>query len=710
LLSAALVFLMQAGFLCLESGLTRNKNNINVAMKNVADFCVTTVVFWAVGFALMFGASANGVIGSARFLPDFSTLSAWDSSFFIFQVMFCGTAVTIMSGAVAERLKFNGYLFAAILTSAITYPVFGHWAWNGFDRGEVGGWLAQAGFVDFAGSTVVHGVGGWTSLAVLLIIGARRGRFRDDGTAQKIPASNMPLATIGVLLLFIGWMGFNGGSTLAMNDQVPWILANTIIAGSTGMIAATLAGLYQYGRPEVTAIMNGCLAGLVAITAGAHAVSTSDAAMIGAVGGLVMLVTERLLERLRIDDAVGAIPVHLAAGIWGTLAVGIFGIPEVLGSGLSRGDQIVVQAQGIALCGLWVFSLTFIVLWLINRIIPLRVSPEHESIGLNIAEHGETDALSNLFLAMDEQSKSGDLSIRVPVEPFTEAGQIAERYNNLMDSLEETQARVQIVFQSATDSIMTFDRATLEIDAANPATATLFGYDIKSLVGRPVTDLLALPVGEFESEEAKIAAGRNWFTEAAAKDDKREIGGRHVESGPIPIEIVVRAANLERREIYICSVRDIADRKQAERKIRDYLSRVSTPVTQVWQGILLLPVVGMIDKRRYHEIMDAALQKIASTKAKIFIVDISGVENIDASVIDYLLKITRGADLMGCQCIVSGLTPQVAMSLVDLGADADELRSATTMREALAISFREIGIEILASIPPDHRLEEVESD
>ena len=390
-LCCALVFIMQAGFLCLESGLTRRKNSINVAIKNLADFCLTTVVFWLIGFGLMFGASRVGWFGSSGFALDFFSQDSFLSAFFLFQVMFCGAAVTIMSGAIAERMRFSSYLIVTVLISALIYPVFGHWAWAGLDEGAALGWLNGMGFVDFAGSTVVHSVGGWVSLAVLLIIGPRRGRFAADGTPQRLNPSNLSLATMGTVLLFVGWLGFNGGSTLAMNDQVSGILVNTVIGGSVGAISAGLLGYAVQNCLNVTQFMNGCLGGLVAVTANCFAVTTPTAALIGLVGGMIAIGVEQLLEHLKIDDVVGAIPVHLGAGIWGTLAVGLYGDLDILGTGLSRMEQIGVQLVGIIACGVWTFGVTFTVLKLINRLHPLRVSADHEDIGLNLAEHGELE-------------------------------------------------------------------------------------------------------------------------------------------------------------------------------------------------------------------------------------------------------------------------------------------------------------------------------
>jgi len=416
---SALVFLMQAGFLCLESGLTRRKNSINVAIKNLADFCLTTVVFWVIGFSLMFGVSNAGWFGSSKLFLDFSLEPTFLSAFFIFQVMFCGAAVTIMSGAIAERMRFSSYLIVTVLVSALIYPLFGHWAWAGLDTGEANGWLNGMGFVDFAGSSVVHSVGGWVSLAVLLIIGPRIGRFSSEGKSQNIYPSNLPLATLGVVLLFIGWIGFNGGSTLALNDQVSLIVVNTIIAGSIGAVSAGLLGYVVQNRLNVTQFMNGCLGGLVAITANCFAVTTPVAALIGLVGGMITIGVEELLENRKIDDAVGAIPVHLGAGIWGTLAVGLYGDLAILGTGLTRMEQIGVQLLGVIVCGVWTFCIAYSVLKVVNYFYPLRVTRDHELLGLNISEHGVLDE-------KEYETGAANLSNIDPIRPQPESSSLEE--------------------------------------------------------------------------------------------------------------------------------------------------------------------------------------------------------------------------------------------------------------------------------------------
>ncbi|MCP4233209.1 MAG: ammonium transporter [Aestuariibacter sp.] len=436
--STALILFMQAGFLCLETGLTRSKNNINVALKNLCDFGVSFAVFWAFGYAFLFGTSAGGWIGTTNFLPTLAGTESWPIAFFAFQAMFCSTAATIVSGAVAERMRFGGYIVATILVAGLFYPIFGHWAWNGTTEGNFSGWLRALGFIDFAGSTVVHSLGGWFALAAVLIIGPRTGRFSRDGATKTIPGANLPMATLGVMLMWFGWLGFNGGSLFQFNDQAPGVIANTIIAGIAGLITVLLSEIFLRKSVKPLMLMNGPLAGLVAITAGCHAVDARSAFMIGAGGAIAMWGTTALLERLRIDDAVGAIGVHLGAGIWGTLAVALFAEQSWLLAGVSREQQFLIQLLGITVCFLWTFPLTLLLLWGMNRVTPLRVTLEAELIGLNVSEHGATSAYQETFDVMNQQALTGDLSLRAPLEPFTEVGEFARHYNRVIDHLQGT--------------------------------------------------------------------------------------------------------------------------------------------------------------------------------------------------------------------------------------------------------------------------------
>lgn len=435
MICALLVILMQAGFMCLESGLTRSKNSINVAIKNLADFGLAIFIFWIFGYAFMFGRSLFGMIGTSGFL--FEPVQMPETVFFLFQAAFCGTAVTIISGAVAERIHFSAYLIIVALVSGLIYPLFGHWAWNGAGQGISNGWLGYLGFVDFAGSSVVHSIGGWVSLAALLIIGSRAGRFPNQGPAREIAGYSIPLAILGVILLWIGWFGFNGGSTFALNQHVGKIMVNTLLGGTGGMLAALALRWYYAGHADVKALMNGCLAGLVSITASCHVTSALSALMIGAIGGILMLYIAKFLENQRIDDAVDAVAVHVGGGVWGTLAVAIFAPLEAFSPETTRLGLLTSQLLGIVICAIWGFGVSFLILRKINKYLPLRISRKQEQAGLNYSEHGVKTEYYDLLNVMKIQRQTGDMELRVPVESFSDIGYIARRYNQVLDKLSE---------------------------------------------------------------------------------------------------------------------------------------------------------------------------------------------------------------------------------------------------------------------------------
>ena len=435
---AILVFIMQAGFMCVESGLSRHKNSINVALKNAADFGVSVVVFWLFGFGLMFGKSFNGFFGTDLFM--FATDISQYQTYFVFQAMFVATAATIISGAVAERLKFVGYLVMTIFATGVIYPIVGHWAWSSSYLGEAmnKGWLASLGFIDFAGSTIVHSVGGWIALSGVLILGPRIGKY-SEANKGKFTGSSFPLAVLGTLILWFGWFGFNGGSNGAMDDAVPLILINTFLAAAFGLLTSLVISFAIFKKPDPFYVILGPLAGLVSITAACNSVNSLLAILIGIIGTIIAIIVHEFLNKKEIDDVVGAVPVHLAAGVWGTLAVGIFSNLEILGTGLSRIDQIKAQLIGISAIGLFSFVTSFIFFKIVNYFYPLRVSPLHEELGLNIAEHGAVSVEHDLIAILDKQSKSGDLKIRGPQDPFTAGGVIGLYYNKLMSKLEDSE-------------------------------------------------------------------------------------------------------------------------------------------------------------------------------------------------------------------------------------------------------------------------------
>lgn len=588
LICAAFVFLMQAGFLCLESGLTRNKNSINVALKNVADFAIAALLFWLIGFGLMFGPGAGGWLGLGLFgLLDQLPARADLSVFLLFQIMFCATATTIVAGAVAERMRFGAYLAISALVSGLVYPVFGHWAWGGAGAASGGGaekgWLAALGFVDFAGSTVVHSVGGWVALVVVLMIGPRHGRFSAGQAPRAMPAGNLPIAMLGALLLFFGWLGFNGGSTLAFDGRVPGVLLNTVLAGAAGCVAGMTLGRARRGYWDVMYVINGLIAGLVAITASAHAVSAPAALVIGALGAVAMSWAQEKLLHWHVDDAVGAIPAHLAAGAWGTLAVGLFGDVELLGTGLGRWAQTSVQMLGIVVCGLWCLLATWLCLRLWRSGTGLRVDDESERVGLNVAEHGARTELIELLEAMDAQRHSGDLRQRVPEEPHTEVGQIAAAYNRVMSALEQTTARTVGMLRDMRDGVLGFTREGL-ITSLNPGAEKLLGLDAPAALGQPFAQVLQR-AGCFQPPalERLCAGGTPLELRLMRPGAPRTF-----------YELTVSEVASDEGRQYTGTLRDTTERKQMEAQLHRERDFAQVTLASIANGVITTDEAGVI--------------------------------------------------------------------------------------------------------------------
>jgi Amt family ammonium transporter len=383
LVAAFLVFFMQAGFAMVETGFTRAKNAVNIMMKNLMDFSLGSLAYWAIGFGLMFGVSQTGWFGTTGFFfSDFAKdQDPWLFAFWMFQVVFAATSATIVSGAMAERTKFISYLLYSVAISAFIYPVFGSWAWGGLFHGK--GWLEKLGFIDFAGSTVVHSIGGWAALAGAIVLGPRIGKFSAEGKPKAIPGHNIPLATLGVFILWFGWFGFNPGSTTIANMDIALIAVNTNLAAAAGTVGALLTAWFLFKKPEASMTLNGTLAGLVAITAGCANVSPLSSVIIGLIAGVLVVLSVLFIERtFKIDDPVGAVSVHGVCGAFGTLAAGLFNAKGVTLQGVG------VQALGVASAFLWSFTLCFILFKVIQATIGLRVTKEEEMEGLDIEEHG----------------------------------------------------------------------------------------------------------------------------------------------------------------------------------------------------------------------------------------------------------------------------------------------------------------------------------
>ena len=380
-LAAILVLSMQAGFALIEVGLTRAKNAVNICMKNIMDLSMGSLAFWLVGFGIMFG-PGGGWFGTGGFmLSDFATeQDPWLYAFWIFQTVFAATAATIVSGAVAERTKFSAYILYSVFLTAIVYPVFGSWAWGSLYKGD--GWLEGLGFIDFAGSTVVHSVGGWGALAGAMVVGPRLGRFTVEGKPRAMPGHNLVLATLGMFILWFGWFGFNAGSTTAATVDIALIAVNTNLSAAAGALAAMVTAWVFLKKPDATMTINGALAGLVGITAGCANVVPGAAVVIGLLAGVLVVFSVLFFDRRQIDDPVGAISVHGVCGAWGTLAAGLFNA-----GGVTPGI-IGVQLLGMVAAFVWVFGTMYAFFKVMHATVGMRVSPEEEIAGLDVFEHG----------------------------------------------------------------------------------------------------------------------------------------------------------------------------------------------------------------------------------------------------------------------------------------------------------------------------------
>ena len=410
LVAAILVFLMQAGFALVETGFTRAKNAANIMMKNLMDFAVGSLAFYVLGAALMFGASkAAGWFGWGGLgMPSLMDgEGSWNWTFLFFQTMFAATAATIVSGAVAERIEFKSYLIYSALVSAVVYPISGHWMWGSLAGESSQGWIEAVGFHDFAGSTVVHSVGGWIALAGAMMLGPRIGKYRHDGKANPIPGHSLVLGTLGVLLLWIGWFGFNPGSYTAGIGSIGRVAMTTNLAACAGTIAALVTAWIIMKKPDLTMALNGSLAGLVAITAPCDQVTCNAAIVIGLVAGVLVVLSVFAMDRIHIDDPVGAVSVHCVNGVWGTLAVGLFAAPEALGYGntmvgLFYGGgfkYLGVQALGAGATCVWAFGTGLAIFFALKKLGILRVSEKTEMKGLDVTEHGQDAYASFQFFS-----------------------------------------------------------------------------------------------------------------------------------------------------------------------------------------------------------------------------------------------------------------------------------------------------------------------
>ncbi len=633
IVAAALVFVMQIGFLLLEAGMVRSKNSINVAQKNFLDFMFAVLVFAAFGFMLAFGVSALGApIGFDSGLLMLEEMTPWLWVFFVFQVMFCGTAATIVSGAVAERMKLWAYVICTVVMSGLIYPVFTHWAWGSALQPNDGAFLANMGYIDFAGSTVVHATGGWLALAACLVLGARIGRFDENGKPRRMTGHNPVLAAAGALLLFFGWIGFNGGSTLAANADIAHIIANTVLAGAAGGVAGYFLGWFTDGFVLPDKALNGSIGGLVAVTAGCAVLDAKGAMLLGAMGGVAALWANTFLEeRLKIDDSVGAIGVHGVAGALGTIGLALLAPAANLPTD-NRWEQLGIQSVGVGLNFVWAFGVGLIFFKLLDKVACIRVAPEHESMGLNVAEHGAKLGIGHVEDAFHSLAKGdADLSMRLKVDPGDEAERLTHVFNAMMDNLQRGEIAREDAAEVARTAAeaerlsaladTTFESLCIcvgaEIVDANAAFVELMGVPLEELKGRAMTEFVA------EADHARLEA---------ATATPSEIVVIAANGAQIPVEIRARDIVYRGAPTRVLAMFDLRDRKEAEAQIH-FLAQ-HDPLTNLPNRALFNQLLEDMTARASHDGTMAALLLIDLDRFK----DINDLHGHQAG--DEVIKVT----------------------------------------------------------------------
>jgi ammonium transporter, Amt family len=611
LVAAGLVMLMQVGFLLLEAGMVRSKNSINVAQKNLLDFVFGIVIFAAVGFMFAFGRSDVLPFGTQAGFHFLDSISPGQAAFFVFQVMFCGTAATIVSGAVAERMKLAAYVFATVFMSGMIYPFFVHWAWGATLFPNATAFLANLGFVDFAGSTVVHATGGWVALAACIVIGPRIGRFRADGSPVRIAGHSPVLSTTGALLLFIGWIGFNGGSTFAANQDVPGIILNTVLAGGMGACIGYVIGFFtdRVILPEKSNA--GMLGGLVAVTAGCDVLEPAGALIMGAIGSAVAIWGNSFVERkLKVDDAVGAIGIHAFAGVAGTLFVALLAPIEQLPAG-DRLGQLWIQVLGAGVNFYWAFGVSYIFFRILDRLMAMRVDAQQEEAGLNVAEHATRLGVGHVEDALaDLLNGRADLRERLPVEAGDESERLAALFNRLMDKTEKIErdraaGALTRRDDEETERIAALASSTFEAILIHRNGIVIDGNEeLAKLVGSPLRDLIGRSIFEFLRDGEAITV-----PEIIKLNDDRahEISIALADGTEIPVAARGRDIMFRGERARVGCFVDLRERKQAESRIR-YLAQHD-------------PLTGMPNRVLFSESLSERLRRKDSFGVVMFDVD-----------------------------------------------------------------------------------------
>jgi len=587
--AASLVFLMQAGFAARESGLTRSKNAMNVALKLLVGTLVGTLLFWAIGSALLLGGSSAWIGGGGFFGSGATGPGAVSSSFsalVILNAALACAAAGILSGAVAERIRLAPYLVVVAVFAALVYPLFARWAASP-------GWLGARGFVDAGGATTVHSLGGWLALAGLIVVGPRAGRFGEGRRPTAIPGSSMPLASLGTFILWLGLIGANAGQA-SVDVALPRILANLFVGAGAGGVIALGIGWVRGGKPEAELPMNGILAGLVAVSGASYALATPGALIVGGVAGGVVVGVERLLVAAGLDDAVGAVSIHLGGGLWGTLCVGIFGDLNLLGTGLGRGGQIKAQFEGLLSCGIFAFVIGFAALKLIALVTQLRVTGDDERDGLDAVDHGARSELGALLDVMEESARTGDLTLRAPIEPFTEMGAVGRQYNRVLETVAFTTAQTESLVRTSLDALVTFNTDGI-ITSSNPAASAIFGHGEREFRQVSITSLFApsRSADGTSTGRADLATLLKTFV-----GQTLEARGQRRSGEEFPMEASFNYVSVGEDEIYTATIRDVTQRKDTEAELNRAQAEIRRRLEQelddakVVQKALLPPAGG----------------------------------------------------------------------------------------------------------------------
>ncbi|MCI4645398.1 MAG: ammonium transporter [Hyphomonadaceae bacterium] len=610
MIAAALVMVMQIGFLLLEAGMVRSKNSINVAMKNVMDFAASALSFAMLGFMFSFGASSIFPIGIDLGFAGLSNLDFSDQIFFVFQVMFCGTAATIVSGAVAERMRLSAYVLGSIMIGAFIYPAFVHWTWGAALRDNSGAFLGNLGYVDFAGSTVVHALGGWLSLAACIVLGARKGRFTEDGRPVRFSGHSPVLAGAGALMLYIGWIGFNGGSTTAATTHIGSIILNTVLAGAAGCVAG-YAWTMVFDRtvyPEK--VLSGLIAGLVAVTAGCHILSPGTSILIGAVGAAGALWFNHWIERqFRIDDAVGAIGVHGFAGVIGAILLSVLAPKASLPTG-SWSAQILVQALGCLINFVWAFGTGYVFYRGLKMFTGIRVEADAEDRGLNLKEHSTRIGIGHIEDAMGDLVRgTADLAMRLPVEQGDEAERLTHTFNALMENMQEKEherAELERHQRTAEEAERfsalanaTFEALCIAVDGVvvdcNAALSRLTGFELDDIFSRSLRHF-------FSAEHIAQLDTLSQCPDASVA----ELTIIDARGNAIPVEVRSRDMEFRGVDTRVLAIVDLRERKKAEARIRHLA--LHDPLTGLPnRGLFNDRLTAMIDRTVQEKCLSAVV-------------------------------------------------------------------------------------------------------